>query len=889
MNRRRFLAVSALAGVNPGPLSRKLLAQESYSSRRHPRSKMPFLKQLVTTINPGFPSVTPTFAAQFTPGKGGIQLVRSETWDDFTAQTQTQSSNGYVLTAMTSIQNMNRTWFYGAYTQGTGNYQLFRTSDPNAFQQMFTQLASTYTLVDFNIAWELGQVYYSGYWLASAKPSGQMVVWDVIFSDLATQVTDLVNKGMRMNRVQAYPQNAGTVFSAIFSPGSGSYVFFDEVTDTFFKDVAGRFSGNSLVDVSFDPVSGNMVGFWGNKVTPAQFVSNQDWATLSAAAQQNAGSGMILASMSAYPNAPDFDTYFAVNEAPFVEGYAYAVALNGNVISSSSGFARNAAQPANPNKPYTPDTRQNMASSSKAVTGIALQVLIGQNPSITLESPFWPLIQKMVPNPDPSIKVVTLRQLADMKSGMVGPANEGPLDPPAPYTDIWGYLNNYLSQALVGTPGVTFYYSNTNFTILQGVINQVSGLSYVDFVSKYVLEPSGVDITVYNATSDPVQMATLGYSGSSDTRTGYYAGSQSFVAPGGWIASVREMIKPLMALRGTTLMPQTAVTQMFSGLIGWDGTSVGSFGTYYFKNGGLNDGLTPDQWLGSATVRLGEGYDVVMLANSTQPTPPGTQGQQNIIDMVIHAFESRGVPLASEPGSAPTLTSVVHGASFLPNCAPGCYVSIIATGLPGPAVNWNPTTSLPTELNGVEVRVGSQNAYIAYAGPTQVNFLLPSNVPAGLQNVELTTPLGNMQSAVQINPVAPGLFAYQLNGKSYPSALIAGMPIYVAAVGALSGSTSRPATAGDFVELYGTGMGPTNPAAPDGVVFAQAYPAANLAAFQVTIGGIPTTVTFAGLVGPGLYQLDIQIPPGLSSGDQPLTLTVNGVAAQGNLLLTISA
>jgi uncharacterized protein (TIGR03437 family) len=48
-------------------------------------------------------------------------------------------------------------------------------------------------------------------------------------------------------------------------------------------------------------------------------------------------------------------------------------------------------------------------------------------------------------------------------------------------------------------------------------------------------------------------------------------------------------------------------------------------------------------------------------------------------------------------------------------------------------------------------------------------------------------------------------------------------------------------------------------------------------------------VTFAGLVAPGLFQLDVQIPTGLNGGDQPLVLTVGGVAAQPNLLLTIAA
>ena len=150
-------------------------------------------------------------------------------------------------------------------------------------------------------------------------------------------------------------------------------------------------------------------------------------------------------------------------------------------------------------------------------------------------------------------------------------------------------------------------------------------------------------------------------------------------------------------------------------------------------------------------------------------------------------------------------------------------------------------------------------------------------------------PAGGMTSSVQINPIAPGLFAYQLNGKQYPAALFANTDIAVAAAGALSNSTSRPATAGDVIELHGTGMGPTNPAAPDGEVFTQSYPATNLADFKVTIGGKAATVSSASIVSPGLFQVDVQIPTGLSGGDQPITLTVSGVSAQPNLLLTIAA
>jgi uncharacterized protein (TIGR03437 family) len=178
---------------------------------------------------------------------------------------------------------------------------------------------------------------------------------------------------------------------------------------------------------------------------------------------------------------------------------------------------------------------------------------------------------------------------------------------------------------------------------------------------------------------------------------------------------------------------------------------------------------------------------------------------------------------------------------------------------------------------------------VEYISATQVNFLLSASAAAGIADVDLITPIGVMSTALRIDAAAPGLFCYTLNGVLYPAAVFAtaGGVVYVAAAGALQGYNSRPAAAGDFIELYATGCGATNPVAPDGVVLTTVYPAANLAAFQVTIAGTAAPVLFAGLVGAGLWQVNVQIPSGLIGGDQPLILSVNGVVSQPNVMITL--
>ncbi len=191
-----------------------------------------------------------------------------------------------------------------------------------------------------------------------------------------------------MTRVQAFPKNDAASYAALFQPGNAGYVLWTTSLAQFPNDVVNRWNGVSLAGLAYDVVHGVVTGAFLGKSNAAQFVWNQDWNTLSATAQQMASQGLILRAVAAYPNAPDFDSYFATNLAPYVMGYAYAVGKDGQVVASGSGYARGAHETPNANVPMTPDTRINLASVSKSITGIALEVLLKQK-GISLDAPFW--------------------------------------------------------------------------------------------------------------------------------------------------------------------------------------------------------------------------------------------------------------------------------------------------------------------------------------------------------------------------------------------------------------------------------------------------------------------------------------------------------------------
>jgi uncharacterized protein (TIGR03437 family) len=94
------------------------------------------------------------------------------------------------------------------------------------------------------------------------------------------------------------------------------------------------------------------------------------------------------------------------------------------------------------------------------------------------------------------------------------------------------------------------------------------------------------------------------------------------------------------------------------------------------------------------------------------------------------------------------------------------------------------------------------------------------------------------------------------------------------------------AKAGDTIELFGVGFGPTNPTVPAGKPFSGA--ATTTIPVQLSVGGTTVLPAFSGITSAGLYQIDlIQIPAGLGTGDVPLVATVAGVPTQTGVVISL--
>jgi uncharacterized protein (TIGR03437 family) len=101
-----------------------------------------------------------------------------------------------------------------------------------------------------------------------------------------------------------------------------------------------------------------------------------------------------------------------------------------------------------------------------------------------------------------------------------------------------------------------------------------------------------------------------------------------------------------------------------------------------------------------------------------------------------------------------------------------------------------------------------------------------------------------------------------------------------------------PASIGETVVIYCTGLGSVTPKVPEGVAPPALPPlAATENTVAVTIGGKDATVMFAGLTpgDPGLYQINAVVPSGIVTGDAvPVVISVAGQTSPINPAVTMS-
>ncbi len=223
----------------------------------------------------------------------------------------------------------------------------------------------------------------------------------------------------------------------------------------------------------------------------------------------------------------------------------------------------------------------------------------------------------------------------------------------------------------------------------------------------------------------------------------------------------------------------------------------------------------------------------------------------------------------------PTISStngVVNAAQAQGGIAASSWITINGANLSATTRTWTAdeiASGWPTALDGVSVTVNGKAAYVQFISPEQMNALTPADDALGPVEVRVTSNGQTSDAAsITLQPFAPALFTF--DGKYL--ATTAGDNSTFTKSGKFLNAPDAKVTVkpGDTVTLFGTGLGPMDPANPGSLANAP----------TVTVGGVAATVTAAGLVpnSPQVYQISITVPD-VTDGDNAVAVQVGGVSS----------
>jgi uncharacterized protein (TIGR03437 family) len=248
---------------------------------------------------------------------------------------------------------------------------------------------------------------------------------------------------------------------------------------------------------------------------------------------------------------------------------------------------------------------------------------------------------------------------------------------------------------------------------------------------------------------------------------------------------------------------------------------------------------------------------------------------------------SAGLSIPSVRVLAPGGIATIFGTNFAPS---GTAKQV------GPADLVN--GQVPTNLVGTCVQIGDQRSPMLNDYPGQLNIQVP-DLPPGDTSAIVINKCGTAdqeQSSpepVTIGASSPEFFYWARNadGHNPIAALNVTTGSYVGVPGLLPHHNFAPASSGDVLTLFGTNFGATNPEFLPGVLPKGVARVTGPTSMTIGTVNVPAkNLLYVGLTQfPGVYQVNVKVPPGVKDGNQPLVLTIDGVASPAQAYVTIKS
>jgi uncharacterized protein (TIGR03437 family) len=215
-------------------------------------------------------------------------------------------------------------------------------------------------------------------------------------------------------------------------------------------------------------------------------------------------------------------------------------------------------------------------------------------------------------------------------------------------------------------------------------------------------------------------------------------------------------------------------------------------------------------------------------------------------------------------------------APFTAGISDGELITLYGSGLASRTVVAS-QVPFPTTLGGVQVSINGTLAPIYYVSSTQISVIVPYELANATVAAIQVTNNGVASNTVTVfgDYTSAGIFTQNATGLGYAAAVHN-------STGALV-TPSNPAQPGEYIQVFLTGLGDVNPSVADGSagptspLSYSVYYSTSASANEVyaSIDAVSAPIVFAGLAPTlaGLYQVNLQIPTGLSAGDHTLAIS----------------
>jgi len=317
----------------------------------------------------------------------------------------------------------------------------------------------------------------------------------------------------------------------------------------------------------------------------------------------------------------------------------------------------------------------------------------------------------------------------------------------------------------------------------------------------------------------------------------------------------------------------------FAAQLNASGTAL-SYATFLGGSGAVNSGNQPE---GDTAYGLAlDGAGNVYVAGGTWSADfPATQGafqtSNNAAANGQNAFVAKLNPAAPPTGGPPSIRpnlGVVDSASYAPVVAPGGLATIFGYSLANTSVS---ATGVPLtgSLGGTQVIIGGLPAPLLDVSPWQINFQVPWELAGQSEATVVVTTAAGHSSTVKVNlsAVAPAIFT--ANGSGAGQGDVFTLQFQYAAA-------ATPATRGQYVVIYSTGLGAVANQPATGATVSDAS-ATTVQLPTVTIGGVQASTNFAGLAPGyvGVYQINALVPATITPGAAvSLSLSSGGISSK---------